>query len=138
MASVVNHRPLPTGISTPSSPRPPIKGEHHPEFHRTSPRFFSPLSTPEQRSHQAPTPPNLRRRRPASTLLLHLGSGPRSNPDEPLVLSERSRRAFVDRSARRQNSGELLRSATEARPRWTGVPVVHGPWTQLTGFSVRK
>jgi hypothetical protein len=30
MVSAVNHRPLPIGISTPSSLRPPIKGEHHP------------------------------------------------------------------------------------------------------------
>jgi hypothetical protein len=73
MASVENRRPLPNGISTLSSPRPPIKGEHHPEFHRTSPHFFSPLSMPEQRSHRAPMPPNLHHHRPASTLLLHLG-----------------------------------------------------------------
>jgi hypothetical protein len=36
MASAVNHRPLLTDISTPSSPRPPIKGEHHP---RVSPHI---------------------------------------------------------------------------------------------------
>jgi hypothetical protein len=57
----------------PEQPRPPIKGEHHPRVLPHLSPLFSPLSTPEQRSHRAPTPPNLHRRRLASTLLLHLG-----------------------------------------------------------------
>jgi hypothetical protein len=64
----VTHRHL-----HPEQPRPPIKGEHHPGFHRTPPHLSSLLSTIEHRSHQAPPPPILHRRRPASTSLLHLG-----------------------------------------------------------------
>jgi hypothetical protein len=44
MASDVNHRPLLTGISTPSSPSPPIKGKHHPWVSpHPSPPLFSSL-----------------------------------------------------------------------------------------------
>jgi hypothetical protein len=58
----------------PEQPRAPIKGEHHPRVSpHLSPLLFSSLSTLEQRSHRAPSPPNLHRRHPASTLLLHLG-----------------------------------------------------------------
>jgi hypothetical protein len=56
------------GHPSPVLPCPPIKGEHS---HRVSPHlshFFSPLSTPEQPSDRAPTPPSLHRRRPSSLM----------------------------------------------------------------------
>jgi hypothetical protein len=39
-------------------PRPPIKGEHHPKVHRTSPSLSSLPSTLEPYSHRAPPPPH--------------------------------------------------------------------------------
>jgi hypothetical protein len=60
------------------------------------------------------------------------GTPPLSSPARPSVL------ALRHRNGRRLSSGKLPRAAMAASPRWTGVPVVHGPWARLTGFSVPK
>jgi hypothetical protein len=63
----VTHRQL-----HPEQPPTPIKGEHHPGLHRTSPCLSSLLSMLEHLSHRAPPLPIRHRSRPASTSLLHL------------------------------------------------------------------
>jgi hypothetical protein len=77
-------------------------------------------------------------RHQVTTTHLRLGWGPKLNPNELLVLPVQSRQAAMARSGYRLSSDELLRSAMEAGPRWTGAPVVHDPWTKLTELLVQK
>jgi hypothetical protein len=76
--SSIPHLQLPKLARAATAPRPPSAAQLHSSgatgllpprlhFHRTSHRFFSSLSTPQQPSHRAPTPSSLYHRHPSSS-----------------------------------------------------------------------